>query len=125
MVTSLFSIGYLSCAHTNIFTHALTTQCIRFIYKLHLDACLLIDYFHAHALGELICPAYHELCNVNPAPVSGQCPNSCRFNGDCIDGRCQCFLGFEGHDCSQRKWSKLLFRTAIPICFPTHLLVRL
>ncbi|XP_042006503.1 leishmanolysin-like peptidase [Salvia splendens] len=52
--------------------------------------------------GELICPAYHELCNVNPASVSGQCPNSCHFNGDCIDGRCQCFLGFEGHDCSQR-----------------------
>ncbi|KAH6829201.1 metalloendopeptidase / zinc ion binding protein [Perilla frutescens var. hirtella] len=52
--------------------------------------------------GELICPAYHELCNVDPAPVSGQCPNACSFNGDCIDGRCQCFLGFEGHDCSQR-----------------------
>lgn len=52
--------------------------------------------------GELVCPAYHELCNVDPAPVSGQCPNACYFNGDCIDGRCQCFLGFEGHDCSQR-----------------------
>ncbi|XP_057765987.1 uncharacterized protein LOC130986563 [Salvia miltiorrhiza] len=52
--------------------------------------------------GELICPAYHELCNVDPAPVSGQCPNACYFNGDCIDGRCQCFLGFDGHDCSQR-----------------------
>ncbi|KAL0432450.1 UNVERIFIED_CONTAM: Leishmanolysin-like peptidase [Sesamum latifolium] len=52
--------------------------------------------------GELICPAYHELCNVDPLPVSGQCPNSCYFNGDCIDGRCHCFLGFEGHDCRQR-----------------------
>ncbi|KAL0366136.1 UNVERIFIED_CONTAM: Leishmanolysin-like peptidase [Sesamum radiatum] len=51
--------------------------------------------------GELICPAYHELCNVDPLPVSGQCPNSCFFNGDCIDGRCHCFLGFEGHDCRQ------------------------
>ncbi|KAK4429151.1 Leishmanolysin-like peptidase [Sesamum alatum] len=51
--------------------------------------------------GELICPAYHELCNVDLVPVSGQCPNSCYFNGDCIDGRCHCFLGFEGHDCSQ------------------------
>lgn len=68
-----------------------------------------MDYCHVHTVGELICPAYHELCNVDPAPVSGQCPNACYFNGDCIDGRCQCFLGFEGHDCSQREWSKLLF----------------
>ncbi|KAK6115379.1 hypothetical protein DH2020_007648 [Rehmannia glutinosa] len=51
--------------------------------------------------GELICPAYHELCSVDPVPVSGQCLNSCHFNGDCVDGRCHCFLGFEGHDCSQ------------------------
>ncbi|XP_051150970.1 uncharacterized protein LOC127265279 [Andrographis paniculata] len=51
--------------------------------------------------GELICPAYHELCNVEPVPASGQCPNSCNFNGDCVDGRCHCFLGFEGHDCSR------------------------
>lgn len=52
--------------------------------------------------GELICPAYHELCNIDPVPVSGRCPNSCNFNGDCIDSRCRCFLGFEGYDCSQR-----------------------
>ncbi|XP_073046027.1 uncharacterized protein [Primulina eburnea] len=52
--------------------------------------------------GELICPAYHELCNVDPFPVSGWCPNSCNFNGDCIDSRCHCFLGFEGYDCSER-----------------------
>ncbi|KAK7310453.1 hypothetical protein RJT34_07992 [Clitoria ternatea] len=52
--------------------------------------------------GELICPAYHELCNTDPLVVSGQCPSACNFNGDCVDGRCQCFLGFHGHDCSRR-----------------------
>ncbi|GER37605.1 metalloendopeptidase / zinc ion binding protein [Striga asiatica] len=52
--------------------------------------------------GELICPAYHELCNVGPLSSSGQCLNSCQFNGDCINGRCHCFLGFEGEDCSKR-----------------------
>ncbi|XP_054798436.1 uncharacterized protein LOC129303266 [Prosopis cineraria] len=52
--------------------------------------------------GELICPAYHELCTTNPVEVPGQCPSSCNFNGDCIDGKCRCFLGFHGHDCSRR-----------------------
>lgn len=52
--------------------------------------------------GELICPSYHELCKKDPVPVPGRCPNSCHFNGDCIDGRCRCFLGFGGHDCSKR-----------------------
>ncbi|BAT82728.1 hypothetical protein LR48_Vigan01g333400 [Vigna angularis] len=52
--------------------------------------------------GELICPAYHELCNTDPVVVSGQCPSACNFNGDCVDGRCHCFLGFHGHDCSRR-----------------------
>ncbi|KAK4771023.1 hypothetical protein SAY87_031555 [Trapa incisa] len=52
--------------------------------------------------GELLCPAYHELCSTSPAPVAGQCPNSCSFNGDCIDGRCHCFLGYHGHDCNKR-----------------------
>ncbi|KAK7352359.1 hypothetical protein VNO80_17779 [Phaseolus coccineus] len=52
--------------------------------------------------GELICPAYHELCDTDPVAVSGQCPNSCNFNGDCVDGKCQCFLGFRGNDCSRR-----------------------
>lgn len=51
--------------------------------------------------GELICPAYHELCSAASIPVSGQCPNSCNLNGDCLKGRCQCFLGFHGHDCSK------------------------
>ncbi|CAA7399469.1 unnamed protein product [Spirodela intermedia] len=42
--------------------------------------------------GELICPAYHELCDTLPVtPPRGHCPNS---SG--------CFLGFYGHDCSQR-----------------------
>ncbi|XP_044474515.1 uncharacterized protein LOC123202619 [Mangifera indica] len=52
--------------------------------------------------GELICPAYHELCSTDPISMSGQCPNSCNFNGDCVDGQCHCFLGFHGHDCSER-----------------------
>ncbi|CAJ2675541.1 unnamed protein product [Trifolium pratense] len=52
--------------------------------------------------GELICPAYHELCNTDTAVDSGKCPSACNFNGDCVDGRCHCFLGFYGHDCSRR-----------------------
>ncbi|GLT73830.1 hypothetical protein SLA2020_456630 [Shorea laevis] len=52
--------------------------------------------------GELICPAYHELCGTGPLPVSGQCPNSCNFNGDCIEGKCHCLLGFHSRDCSKR-----------------------
>ncbi|XP_028118419.1 leishmanolysin-like peptidase isoform X2 [Camellia sinensis] len=52
--------------------------------------------------GELICPANHELCSMDPIPVSGQCPNLCHYNGDCVDGSCHCFLGFHGHDCSRR-----------------------
>ena len=54
--------------------------------------------------GELICPAYHELCSTVPVSMNGQCPSSCSFNGDCVDGKCHCFLGFHGHDCSKRKF---------------------
>lgn len=61
------------------------------------------DRFVILFVGELICPAYHELCSTNLLPVSGQCPNSCNFNGDCVDGRCHCFLGFHGSDCSKRE----------------------
>ncbi|CAL1410988.1 unnamed protein product [Linum trigynum] len=52
--------------------------------------------------GELVCPAYRELCGTSLVPVSGQCPSLCNLNGDCVDGRCQCFLGYHGHDCSKR-----------------------
>ncbi|WOK99198.1 leishmanolysin-like peptidase [Canna indica] len=52
--------------------------------------------------GELMCPAYHELCNNVSVPGIGQCPNFCSFNGDCVDGKCHCFLGFHGDDCSKR-----------------------
>ncbi|KAF5194137.1 Tenascin-n [Thalictrum thalictroides] len=52
--------------------------------------------------GELICPAYHELCTTIPAPISHHCPSSCNYNGDCIEGKCTCFFGFHGHDCSKR-----------------------
>uniref|UniRef100_A0A1D1YLX8 Leishmanolysin-like peptidase n=1 Tax=Anthurium amnicola TaxID=1678845 RepID=A0A1D1YLX8_9ARAE len=52
--------------------------------------------------GELICPGYHELCNRVPVPSHGQCHGLCNFNGDCVEGKCRCFLGFHGHDCSKR-----------------------
>ncbi|KAK9165605.1 hypothetical protein Scep_000796 [Stephania cephalantha] len=52
--------------------------------------------------GELICPAYSELCSIAPASVSYHCPKSCNFNGDCVDGKCNCFIGYHGHDCSKR-----------------------
>ena len=55
-------------------------------------------------VGELLCPAYHELCSTHPTSLSRQCPNSCNLNGDCVDGRCHCFVGFHGHDCSKRKF---------------------
>ncbi|KAI7733361.1 hypothetical protein M8C21_016858, partial [Ambrosia artemisiifolia] len=47
--------------------------------------------------GELICPAYHELGSVGPVLKSGQCPNSCNSNGKCVDGKCHCFIGFDGY----------------------------
>ena len=68
-----------------------------------------------YAEGELICPAYHELCNTVLVLVTGQCPKSCSFNGDCIDGTCHCFPGFHGRDCSRSeyilfpRWSKWMF----------------
>ncbi|CAK7347670.1 unnamed protein product [Dovyalis caffra] len=52
--------------------------------------------------GELICPAYPELCSTGSVSVPGQCSSSCNFNGDCVDGKCHCFIGFHGHDCSKR-----------------------
>lgn len=61
------------------------------------------DKLNILSVGELVCPAYHELCSRNLLPVSGQCPKSCSFNGDCVDGRCRCFLGFHGSDCSKRE----------------------
>ncbi|XVE69826.1 hypothetical protein DITRI_Ditri10aG0022900 [Diplodiscus trichospermus] len=53
--------------------------------------------------GQLICPAYDELCSNDAVSMSGQwqCANSCNFNGDCVNGKCHCFLGFHGHDCSK------------------------
>lgn len=74
--------------------------------KLNLYTPLNLLYFYI--LGELICPVYHELCSTSTVSVSGHCPKSCNFNGDCVDGICQCFLGFHGHDCSKSKQS----------CFP-------
>ncbi|KAF2309966.1 hypothetical protein GH714_005814 [Hevea brasiliensis] len=67
----------------------------------YLPIAILIVFF----LGELICPAFHELCSTGSVSVPGQCPSSCYFNGDCVDGNCHCFLGFHGHDCSKRSCS--------------------
>eukprot|EP01018_Ginkgo_biloba_P031850 Gb_35843 [translate_table: standard] len=52
--------------------------------------------------GELICPPYRELCDDKSLDLHGHCPNSCNFNGDCVEGKCNCFLGFDGDDCSAR-----------------------
>eukprot|EP01018_Ginkgo_biloba_P018495 Gb_23702 [translate_table: standard] len=52
--------------------------------------------------GELICPAYHELCDETSLALHGQCPNSCNMNGECVEGKCHCFFGFLGDDCSTR-----------------------
>lgn len=60
-------------------------------------------YFYFLTVGELVCPAYHELCSKDSVSVSGKCPNTCNFNGDCVDGKCFCFLGYHGHDCSKRE----------------------
>lgn len=68
----------------------------RFLSKKFNDLFLLI-------VGELVCPAYHELCSKDSVSVPGKCPNTCNFNGDCVDGKCFCFLGFHGHDCSKRE----------------------
>jgi len=79
-------------------------SCLRRGVNLSFIAKTIYSLLH-FSIGELICPAYHELCNTDPVAVSGQCPNSCNFNGDCVDGKCQCFLGFHGNDCSRRELS--------------------
>ncbi|KAK1323081.1 hypothetical protein QJS10_CPA02g00100 [Acorus calamus] len=51
--------------------------------------------------GELICPAYHELCNTAPVPLNGTCPGDCSGKGRCLsDGVCECENGHTGIDCS-------------------------
>lgn len=67
------------------------------------------DLFDFLSAGELICPAYHELCSKDSVSVPGKCPNTCNFNGDCVDGKCFCFLGYHGHDCSEREHLYFLF----------------
>ncbi|XP_047324827.1 leishmanolysin-like [Impatiens glandulifera] len=52
--------------------------------------------------GQLVCPLFHELCSTELVPVSRQCPNFCNYNGDCINGRCNCFIGFHGNNCGKR-----------------------
>ena len=41
------------------------------------------------------CPDPSEIC------PSLACPADCSTNGRCLDGECQCFLGYIGEDCSQ------------------------
>lgn len=31
------------------------------------------------------------------------CPSNCFGNGDCVAGKCHCFLGFKGPDCGRGK----------------------
>lgn len=45
---------------------------------------------------------YHELCDDSLLSRPGQCNHNCHGNGECIEGKCRCFLGFETEDCSQR-----------------------
>ncbi|XP_024524216.1 uncharacterized protein LOC112344166 isoform X1 [Selaginella moellendorffii] len=51
--------------------------------------------------GELICPAYSELCD-EVRSMPGECLNGCNLNGECIQGKCSCFLGYDGEDCGTR-----------------------
>ena len=41
------------------------------------------------------CPESSEIC------PSLSCPADCSTNGRCLDGECQCFLGYAGEDCSK------------------------
>lgn len=79
-------------------------------------------YFYFLTVGELVCPAYHELCSKDSVSVSGKCPNTCNFNGDCVDGKCFCFLGYHGHDCSKREH---LFLSCITSFYVLMLLAQL
>ncbi|KAJ7558534.1 hypothetical protein O6H91_04G044600 [Diphasiastrum complanatum] len=52
--------------------------------------------------GELMCPSYHDLCDEFDPSLPGECLNQCSWNGECMEGKCKCFLGFNGDDCSSR-----------------------
>ncbi|KAG0610529.1 hypothetical protein M758_7G072700 [Ceratodon purpureus] len=52
--------------------------------------------------GILDCPMYQELCDDTLLSRPGQCNQNCHGNGECIEGKCRCFLGFKGEDCNQR-----------------------
>ncbi|XP_074542161.1 tenascin-R-like [Halichoeres trimaculatus] len=38
-------------------------------------------------------------CSIKPG--AGECPNECSDQGRCVDGKCVCFSGFSGPDCSE------------------------
>ncbi|XP_047461488.1 tenascin isoform X1 [Mugil cephalus] len=38
-------------------------------------------------------------CSIKPE--AGECPNECSDQGRCVDGKCVCFPGFRGPDCSE------------------------
>uniref|UniRef100_A0AAV2K655 Tenascin n=2 Tax=Knipowitschia caucasica TaxID=637954 RepID=A0AAV2K655_KNICA len=46
-------------------------------------------------------------CSVSPDPVSpvSLCPSDCSDQGRCVDGKCVCFSGFRGSDCSEETCS--------------------
>lgn len=85
----------------------LSTDCL--CYKIYFFTTFSLNKLWCLSVGELMCPAYYELCGTGPPLGSGHCPNSCNFNGDCVDGSCHCFLGFHGHDCSKRELCSPLF----------------
>ncbi len=46
---------------------------------------------------------YHSNHSVFTEEQVSECPSSCHGRGDCVDGSCQCFPGYDGWDCAQSK----------------------
>eukprot|EP00951_Prasinocladus_malaysianus_P005624 scaffold39670_cov46-Prasinocladus_malaysianus.AAC.1 len=50
-----------------------------------------------------------SILRIGPCPEPGEicpslsCPEDCSTNGRCLDGKCQCFLGYTGADCSKAR----------------------
>jgi hypothetical protein len=55
-----------------------------------------------------VCPPYYELCDSTLPYIPGECRHACYLNGECVNGECHCFLGFNGEYCNQRKSAHLL-----------------
>jgi len=62
------------------------------------------EYIEASSMDSLImqgkigpCPPPSDFCR------TVGCPNDCSANGDCANGKCQCYLGYYGAECSDRQ----------------------